>query len=349
MKDKIMTVEGLIDTDELGVTLPHEHLLIDARVLWQEPTEASLKKIAFAPIDITHLGILRYDPFLSQDNCLINDINVAIEELKEFKKLGGSSLVDVTNIGIGRDPLALYQISRETSVHIIMGCSYYIEEARPPSIQTQSIDEIAEDIVKDITEGVGDTGIRAGIIGEVATGFPISASDEKVLRASARASLQTGVSLSIHLWEFEKAGLQVLDILEEEGVNPSRVVMAHLNPNLTGHLQYHIEMAKRGAFLEFDEFGHESYQRFGSMGSYPIPCDYDYCVHIVRLIEAGFLNQILISQDICFKICLTRYGGFGYGHILRNIKPMLLKNFGLAEREVQTLLEENPRTLLAIQ
>jgi len=348
MKGKVITVQGLIDPEELGITLVHEHLLVDATVLWQEPVEASLREIAFSPVDLCHLGILHYDPTLSRDNCLLTDINLAIDELKQFQRLGGSSLVDVTNIGIGRDPLALYQISRETGVHIIMGCSYYVEDSHPADIATKSIDQIAEDIEKDIIKGVDDTGIHAGIIGEIGTSFPITPNEEKVLRASARAHLKTGIPINVHLWEFEKMGFQVLDILEKEGVDPSRVVMSHLNPNLSGHLQYHKEMAKRGVFLEFDEFGHERYYKHKRMG-YPIPCDYDYCVNIMKLIQTGFLNQILISQDVCYKICLTRYGGFGYGHILRNIKPMLLKNIGLTEREMQTILEENPRTLLTIQ
>lgn len=348
MKGKVMTVQGLIDPEELGITSAHEHLILDSTVLWREPTEASLKEIAFSAVDITHLGVLRYHPNLSRDNCLLTDIDLVVNELKQFQGLGGASIVDQTSIGLGRDPAALFQISRETGVHIVMGCGYYVENSHPPDIATKSIDQIAEGIERDIIDGVGDTGIHAGVIGEIGTSFSITRNEEKVLRAAAKAQLQTALPLSIHLWEREKEGLRALDILKEEGVDLSRVAMAHLDPNLPGSLQYHKEMAKRGAFLVFDEFGHEDYYKYEA-GGHPMPSDYDYCVRIKELIQGGFLNQILLAQDICYKIFLTRYGGFGYGHILRNIKPMLLTNIGLTEREVQTILEENPRTWLTIR
>lgn len=126
------------------------------------------------------------------------------------------------------------------------------------------------------------------------------------------------------------------------------VAMGHLNPNLPDSLQYHKDIAKRRPFLAFDEFGHQDYYKFKD-GGYPMCSDYNYAVRMKELIQAGFLNQILVAQDVCFKIMLKRYGGFGYGHILRNIKPMLLKNIGLTEKEVQTLLQQNPRTWLTIR
>lgn len=347
MKGKVMTVQGLIEPEELGITSAHEHLLLDFTVAWREPTEASLKEIAFSPVNISHLGILRYDINLSRDNCLLTDVNLAIEELRQFKILGGGSIVDQTNVGLGRDPSSLFQISRETGMHIVMGCGYYTQASHPPDIATKSIDRIAEDIEQDIIKGVGETGIYAGVIGEIGTSFPMTTNEEKVLRGAARAQLHTGVPISIHLWGRGKEGLRVLDVLEEEGVDLSRVAMSHIRPNFPGSLQYNTDMAKRGAFLIFDEFGHEEYYKHKG-GGHPMPSDYDYCVRVKEIIEAGFLNQILLAQDVCYKIFLTRYGGFGYGHILRNIKPMLLYDIGLTEREVQTILEENANTWLTI-
>jgi len=349
MKGKVMTVQGLIEPGELGITLVHEHLILDITSVCREATEASLKEVAFSPIDITHLGVLRYDPSLSRDNCVLSDIKLAIEELKEFQRLGGTSVVDQTNIGMGRDPVALFQISRETGVHIVAGCGYYMEASHPAGIATRSIDQIAEDIERDIMEGIGETGIRAGVIGEIGTGSPITPNVKKVLRAAAKAQIRTGVSLCVHLSENKMEGLQVLNILEEVGVDLGRVNMAHSNPNLSGSFQYQKEIAKRGAFLAFDEFGHQDYYGGGHPGGYPMCSDYDYTVRIKELIRAGFLNQILVSQDVCFKIMLRRYGGFGYGHILRNIKPMLLRNIGLTKKELQTILQENPRNWLTIR
>jgi len=343
MKGKVMTVQGLIDPEELGITLVHEHLVVDGTDWWQEPVEPSKKKIAFSPVDIIYLGALRCDPTLSRDNNLLTDIDLAIDELKQFQRLGGTSLVDQTNIGIGRDPVALLQISRETAVHIVMGCGYYVEKSHPPDIAAKSIDQITEEIEKDIIKGVDDTGVHAGIIGEIGTSFPITPNEEKVLRASARAHLKTGVPMSIHLWEFEKGAIKVLDILEEERVELSHVMICHLNPGIPDDLDYHKEIAKRGAYLEF-EFGHGFYfKRYHKCE----PSDREYALAVSRLIEAGYLDHLLISQDVCYKINLTRYGGYGYAHILRNIKPMF-KDLDLTEERINTILVTNPKRILTI-
>ena len=252
--------------------------------------------------------------------------------------------MDQTNIGLGRDPLALFQISRETSVHIVMGSSYYIEDSHPPDVTTKSIDQITEEIEKDIVIGVDDTDVHAGIIGEIGTSFPITPNEEKVLRASARAHLKTGVPMSIHLWEFEKGAIKVLDILEEERVELSHVMICHLNPGIPDDLDYQKEIAKRGAYLEF-EFGHGFYYKRLHKCE---PSDREYALAVLRLIEAGYLDRLLISQDVCYKINLTRYGGYGYGHILRNIKPMF-KDLGLTEEKINTILMTNPMHILTIR
>jgi len=343
MKGKVMTVQGLIDPDELGITLVHEHLVVDAAVWWKEPTEASKKEIALSPVDISNLGALRCDPTLSKDNCVMSDVGLAMEELRQFQRLGGTSLVDVTNIGIGRDPMALFQISREIDVHIVMGCGYYFEDSHPPDIAGKSIDQIEEGIERDILDGVDDTGVHAGIIGEIGTSFPITSNEEKVLRASARAHLKTGIPISIHLWEFEKGGIKILDILEEEKVDLSHVMICHLNPGIPEDLDYHKEIAKRGAYLEF-EFGHGFYYKRLHKCE---PSDREYALAVARLAEAGYLDQLLISQDVCYKINLTRYGGYGYGYILRDIRPML-KDLGVTEEEIDTILIRNPKRILTV-
>jgi len=227
-----------------------------------------------------------------------------------------------------------------------MGCGYYVEGSHSPDVATKSTDQIAEDIEKDIIDGVDDTLIHAGIIGEIGTSFPITPNEEKVLRASARAHLKTGIPMSIHLWEFEKGAMKVLDILEKEKVDLRHVALCHMNPHLPDHFDYHQQIAERGAYLEFDEFGNESYFRHKEFHR-SLPCDYEYALALARLLEAGYLNQLLVSQDVCYKINLARYGGYGYGHILRNIKP-ILKDLGLTEDEINTILLTNPKRMLTI-
>ena len=120
-------------------------------------------------------------------------------------------------------------------------------------------------------------------------------------------------------------------------------MICHLNPGIPEDLDYHKEIAKRGAYLEF-EFGHGFYYKRLHKCE---PSDREYALAVARLAEADYLDQLLISQDVCYKINLTRYGGYGYGHILCNIKPML-KDLGVSEEEIDTILVQNPKRILTI-
>src|SRR3990170_2850950 len=122
---QVMTVLGPIPVEEMGITLVHEHIFLDAATWWQEPAAASRRQLACQPVNIALLGELRMDPFLNLDNCRLYDFDVAVAELMQFVELGGRTLVDPTNVGIGRDPLALQRVSRRTGLHIVCGAGYY--------------------------------------------------------------------------------------------------------------------------------------------------------------------------------------------------------------------------------
>ena len=118
MQGKVMTVLGPIEPEMLGITLPHEHLLIDLRVWCEEPDEDEKKALMNAAVELPNLGEIRRDPFLNRDNCVLDDHAVAIAELKRFRDAGGGSVVDCTNNGLGRTPLALKDIAQATGVDI---------------------------------------------------------------------------------------------------------------------------------------------------------------------------------------------------------------------------------------
>src|SRR5262245_25137114 len=158
MQGQIMTVRGAITPRALGITLTHEHLLIDLRVWCQEPREEEKKVLARLPVEISTLGAIRRDPLVNLDNCLLDDQVLAISELRQFKAAGGTGVVDCTNNGLGRDPLALQTIAEATGVHIIMGSGYYIGRSHPHDLHERTVDDITEEIVHDLTVGVGDTG-----------------------------------------------------------------------------------------------------------------------------------------------------------------------------------------------
>jgi phosphotriesterase-related protein len=209
---------------------------------------------------------------------------------------------------------------------------------------------VAGQIVRDIDSGVGDTGIRAGMIGEVGTEWPLREADRISLRAAAHAQRETGASLSIHPGRSPEAPFEILDLLSAEGVDLARVVMGHVDRTLFEH-DLRVELARRGCFLSFDQFSIEGWSPFrmvrSEAGGEPMamPTDAERVDQITALVEAGFLGQLLLSHDHCHKHRLRHYGGPGYGHILRNVVP-LLRACGLDEQEVSAMLVDNPQRLL---
>lgn len=341
-----MTVLGPVDGDALGVVSTHEHLLIDMRCYWSPPAQASRRHLAEGPMTIEVLGVLRRDPLLVRENVMLDDIDLAIAEVAVFGELGGGTLVDVTLPDIGRDPLALQAAARRTGVNIVMGCGHYLHLAHPPELAAESVESIADRIVAEITDGVGDTGVRPGVIGELGTVAPLHPDEEKVLRAAARAQARTGLAITLHLDPPARTGLELLAILESEGADPSRVVMGHLDATIDDSLEYHQELAARGCFIQYDSCGSESYwPGLGGGRSFWLPSDRTRALAVAQLFEAGFGDRVVLSHDVCKKMDLQRYGGFGYGHILRSFVKNL-RDVGLGDAELRQVLVDNPRRML---
>ncbi|MFN8593373.1 MAG: hypothetical protein U0031_18100 [Thermomicrobiales bacterium] len=333
---QVMTVLGPIDAEQLGVTLMHEHLLLDATPWFQEPPEASRKATAYQPVSIEILGQLRNDPFMNLDNCKLFDEATAIAEVMHFRLAGGQSVIDPTCRGIGRDPRALQRIARATGLHIVMGTGYYLHPAHPPHVKEMTVESIAAEIEHDVSEG--EFGVRSGIIGEIGISKDFTTEEEKVLRGAARAQRITGVPLEVHLPGWERHGGRVLDVIADEGADLQSTVLCHMNPSGLD-TDYQVALAQRGAWLEFDMIGMDFFYADQSAQS---PSDDDNAFAIRRLRDHGLLGKVLVSQDVFIKIQLVRYGGTGYAHILEHFVPRLRRH-GFTEHEIDMLLIGNPR------
>ena len=344
LSGKIQTVLGPIEPELLGVTLTHEHIMCDCSCYFEMPDEASLRTLVDAPVTMENLrlipGLFRFN----KDNQRLWDVEVAIEELLAFKYAGGGSLVDVSNIGLARDPLALARISRATNLNIIMGGSYYVSESYPEDMDDLTEDQIAEQIIDDITVGVGVTTIKSGLIGEIGNRWPPIANEKKVLRASARAQIETGAPILIHPGFHLNSPGHILDILDEAGADISRVVMGHLDlipgRNLTR------ELIKYGCFMEYDVFGMETTQIMdASDPTIYLQSDVQRIEMIKFIFEQGAGDRLVIAQDTFFKWQMSRYGGKGYAHIIENIVPRMLKR-GFTRENIKTILVDNPKKIL---
>jgi len=338
---KAQTVLGPIDPEDLGVTSSHEHLFVDLSAMFAEPSECTEKELAHQPVTLKNLWWVVYNPYRNLDNLLLRDEEVAITEASFYKRAGGGTIVDVSTIGLGRDPLALASVAWATGLNVIMGSGYYVSATYSANIDGKTDEDISEEIMRDVWVGVGNTHICAGIIGEIGCTWPLADSERKVLRAAAYAQQRTGAPLSIHPGRNPSAPLEIIEILGKAGADISRTVIGHVDRTLKDP-EDRRKLAETGCYLEYDLFGLE---RYYPLALFDIPNDHQRVNEIIQLIEQGYLNQILISHDISLKIRLKRYGGHGYDHILRNVVPMM-RDKGMSEKQINALLVENPKRLL---
>ena len=230
----IMTVTGPVELDQMGITLPHEHLFLDLRNQFTEFSDPEKKRISEQKVNIKNLGRLRLNPYAVKDNLLIDDMGIVVEEVLYFKNAGGQTIVDCTSIGIRRDAEKLYKLARSTGVNIIAGSGYYTQDTHPEEMARWSAEEIAEQIVRDFTEGIDGSGIKAGVIGEIGTSEDLSPDEKKNLLAAAMAFGKVQAPIHIHTYPWSQTGLAAIDLLLKNGVDPAKIVICHLDvdPNL---------------------------------------------------------------------------------------------------------------------
>ncbi len=334
----IHTVLGPIAPDELGLTSMHEHLFLDAGCLYI-PTPDSLPDDE--PVSMHNLGFLRWNNQGLRDNLIVDDREMIASGLTSFHDAGGRGVVDMTNIGLGRRVGELPSLARDTGVHVMIGSGWYRDPSHPPEVDAASVESLRAELVAELTHGVGQTGIRPALIGELGTSAPMTPNERKVLIAAAHASADTGASINVHLEaDGGRDGLEVVDILTREGAQPARIVLSHLDERID--LDYHLELADTGVVLEFDTFGMESYWQFPHRD----PTDHQRFEHVAELIGRGLADRITLGCDVFCKTAHTAYGGMGYEHLPKRVAPALNRYFGVTDSQLETMLVSNPRRLL---
>ena len=309
----INTVTGTTTAEQLGTTLMHEHLLIG----W-----AGWELDCAAP---------KFDRRAAFKN--------AVDRLKELKDLGLQSFVDPCPMDIGRDVNFMAEVAEASGVRIVCATGLYKEDlGNTAYFKQRSVDEIAEVYSSELTKGIGNTGIKAGII-KCATGKgQVTKYEENCLRAAARAHLRTSAPITTHT-EDGTMGREQLDIFASEGVDLQRVIIGHSCGS--ADLGYHRDMLDRGCFLGFDRFGldflHPDKLRLAAL---------------VGLLGVGYEKQIVLSHDSVW--CWLGRGldlppetaklieNWKPTHVFQNIVPAL-KRAGVGEEKVRAMLVDNPR------
>ena len=344
LKGKAQTVLGVIDGEQLGITSSHEHIIWDMSDYFEEPESASDRELARQPVNMENLHLIRARPHINIDNMVQTSEEIAIRELLDYRYAGGRTIVELSQNGLARDPMALARIARATDLNIIMGCGYYVGLSHPADMDEKTEEEIANEIVRDITMGVGETGIKSGIIGEIGCSLPLTDNERKVLRACAAAQRRTGASINIHPSIDDDALLENIAVLKNAGADMSRVAISHID-GFGFRLDTRLKVLDEGCYVEYDGFGQAIFHFFYMGRIANAMSDIQKITDIIELIEKGYLHRILLAQDFCFKCCLATYGGYGYAHIIRNLIPFM-KAKGVTEEQIHTLLVDNPRKLL---
>jgi phosphotriesterase-related protein len=268
-------------------------------------------------------------------------MRVAESELRLFQDLGGVSIVETTSISIGRDLTRLRELSVATGLNVIAGTGFYLDSSQPPAIKASSEEELVQLMLTDLEQG--SDGVLPGIIGEIGVSSEFTPAEHKSLRAAGLVQTQTQLPIQIHLPGWFRLGHRVLDTLEEVGVNPAHVVLCHMGPS-GNDTEYQTSLAQRGAWLQYDMIGMEVF--YADQGV-QCPSDTENATNILRLVDLGFAEQILISQDIFLKSLLRANGGPGYGHILQFFVPRL-QRMGADQHLIDQLLKTNPRRMFEL-
>jgi phosphotriesterase-related protein len=309
---EVQTVLGRRPAADIGVTLPHEHTRC---ILWHIPN--------------------RWDYWQ-----LTGEEDLIVAELGAYRVAGGSCLVDVSLDAIGRDPARLRRLAEATGLHVVMGCGWYRQAYYPAEarIGQRTVDDLADELVAEFTDGVRGTGVRPGIVGELGTDKPwLTGEEERVFRAGARAARRTGMAVTTHA-VLSDVGLAQLRVLEDEGLDPGRVVVGHADsyPDPA----YHRAIIERGANLEFDFLG----MRFTPVERHGEPRLIEL---LLELLEAGHAAHILLSQDVCHDSQLTAYEGNGYAYLATTFLPRL-RAAGVDEGTIMQMTVDNPRRILTL-
>lgn len=366
MSQKIMTVCGPILPTKLGFTSMHEHILSDCSMFRRRA-----KKTVFIPryrdvkpegkLTLENRSAVRHNITLSMDNMMLDNETIMTAEVADFKTGGGDAIVEVSAPGIRRSPedlIAIRRISEETGVHIVVSTGLYAEDTWPECYRSMAFDQYVSFLYKEITQGIGDTGIYPGHMKAAYEVFTPQL--DRYLQAAAFVSRETNLSLQIHLGtDVTPAEVRqyVLPPLCRGGCIPQRTILCHVQFQMgflsiaelvkkPGRVPFdislHKELLSKGFILSFTPFGFEADNEVFGIAHYP---DWYTLSGVVALIEEGYANQLVFGNDVFTKLATRRGGGEGYRRLADFIVPAM-KECGVSDQDIHRIMVENPARIL---
>lgn len=339
----VRTVCGDRPVADFGAVMVHEHVLFDIT------PPGTLAAERDAPITPQNRWQVDYLSNATASNARQQDRSAAAAELAAFAADGGDLVVDQSVGGLARDPEGLRAASEASGCAVVACAGVYTAAYLDEPTLAADTDALAERFLAEVETGLDGTGIRAGLIGEIGCSWPLQDVERRALRAAARAARATGAGISVHPGRDPKAPFEIVDILAREGADLSRTVICHMDRTYPEGRDVEgygpAALAATGVMVEWDFFGIETSHYW--MGDVELPTDRMRLRSIRAMFDAGLEDNVLISHDICTRTRLTQWGGHGYGHILRNVRP-LMSRLGFSAIEIARLVRDNPLRLLAM-
>ena len=322
-QSKVNSVTGQISSNELGITLMHEHILFGYPG-WE--------------------GDLTIAPFDRQ-----TIVNTGVEVLNQLKTLGLTTYVDATTNDCGRNPEIYKEISEKTGINIICSTGYYFEgEGSSVYWKFRSSlgdvsDEIYELFMKEITVGIHNTDIKAGVIKVGSSKGTITDYEKMMFAAAARVQQETGVPIITHTQE-GTMGPEQAEFLISQGADPAKIQIGHMSDNMD--IDYQMRTLEKGVYISFD--------RMGLQGLVGCPMDEERYAVMIDLIAKDFTDKLMISHDVILnwlgrplnlpEEALPLIANWHPSHLFNNIIPALKKG-GVTDEQIETIIKNNPKNL----
>ncbi|XP_042210499.1 phosphotriesterase-related protein-like [Homarus americanus] len=346
MKGKVQTVCGWVEPSSLGRTFTHEHLCMEFDFTYVPP-KAEDKHMVNAEFSLENIGWIRQNPYSHKPNLKFTGPQVkaaVMNDIEEFKKLGGGTIVENSNEGLNRNVSFMREISLKHGVNIIAGTGYYVKDTQTRETLGLSVEAMVNSMTPELTLGCGDTpDIKCGIIGEIGCSWPLYDFERKTIQAAGETQECTGCPVMFHPGRHYNAPEEIFRIYTEAGGDAKKMVMGHLDRTIH-KLDALVEYASLGSYCEYDLFGIEI-SHYQLDRSVDMPSDAQRIARIKHLVDNGFGDKILVAHDIHTVHRLKAYGGHGYGHILKNVVPKMLDR-GLSQEAIDKILISNPSTWL---
>lgn len=265
-------------------------------------------------------------------DCRLDLFDETVREFRKLKSLGVGNILEVTNIGMGRDIEYIERVAKESGIEILVSTGFYKEPFLPECVYSWPVEKLCELMVHEIEEGIGDSSIKASAIGEFGTSKGMmTRMEKKVFEACAKASIKTGRPVTTHT-TLGTFALEQADLLMESGVDPERIVIGHMD--LSQDVRLILELLSRKVNIGFDTVGKLSY----APDSFRMEA-------LKEIFDRGYSHQVVLSMDITRRSHLESNGGIGYSYLFASFVPYLLEN-GFCQDDIDILLIDNPRRIL---